>query len=152
MLDHLPAGTLLPMLYRHSITIAAPIQQVWNLTVDVERWPDLTPTITSVARLGEGVITVGSRARLTQPRQRPRVWTVREVAAPHRFVWDSRVGLMKVTARHLLDEVPGGTRNTLEIEMSGLASRIAGWLAGSALRKALVMENEGFKQAAEAIG
>lgn len=137
------------MLIRTSVDIDAPIGRVWDLTVDVERWPVITPTMTAVERLDEGPLQAGSRARVSQPRQRPRVWTVREVDAPHGFVWDARFGTVTMTARHLLDEAKDGTRNTLELELSGLGSRLLGILGRRAFNKALTTENGGFKKAAE---
>ena len=55
-----------------SIDIAAPVERVWELTMDVESWPQLTPTITSVKRLDHGPLAVGSAARIKQPAQAER--------------------------------------------------------------------------------
>ncbi len=51
----------------HEIEIEASVERVWELTADIEGWPDHTPTMASVVRLDSGPITVGSKAELKQP-------------------------------------------------------------------------------------
>lgn len=136
----------------HQLAIAAPIERVWDLTADIERWPSVTPTITGVERLDEGPLGVGSRARLVQPRQRPRVWTVTRFEPGSVFEWHAPVGWMTMTARHRLDDVDGGCLNTLEVELHGRGSSLVERLVGSKLHQAIATENEGFRQAAEAVG
>ena len=89
---------LMAKVISHELEIAAPIERVWDLTLDIERWPELTPTITSVERLEVGPLAVGSSARLVQPRQSPRVWTVTDLQAPTRFAWSARQVIQKTSA------------------------------------------------------
>ena len=44
------------MRIEHTIEIDAPVKRVWELTLDVESWPQLSPTFTSVERLDAGSI------------------------------------------------------------------------------------------------
>ena len=47
------------MRLEHTIDINAPIDRVWDLTLDVEALPNLTSTMTSVERLDDGPLAVG---------------------------------------------------------------------------------------------
>ena len=134
----------------HSLVIAATPEAVWALTEDVERWPAITPTITSVERLDEGPLRVGSRARLVQPRQRPRVWTVARLDAPNRFEWSAPLGPFMVVGGHLIEAVPEGCRNTLTVELRGRGAALAGLLLRRPFADAIRQENEGFRREAEA--
>ena len=49
------------------IDVEAPVEQVGEVLREVERWPDSAPTVTSVRRLDDGLLAVGSRVRVEQP-------------------------------------------------------------------------------------
>jgi uncharacterized membrane protein len=137
------------------LRIEAPVERVWSLTTDVEGWPATTPTITSVERLDEGAIGVGSTARVTQPYQRPAVWTVTRFEPDRLFEWQTKVGTVTLTGRHELtpvggtDGTPEATVNRLTLAMSGVGHRLARVLVGRSIAKAIATENQGFKRAAE---
>ena len=134
----------------NTVEIAAPIERVWALTEDIEKWPAITPTMTSVVRLDSGPIKVGSTARVKQPRQRARVWTVTRFDPNDTFAWRSRILFMAVVGSHsMAAKGDGSTANTLTLEMSGVMSRLMGRILTSTLRQALATENAGFKQHAE---
>jgi uncharacterized membrane protein len=133
-----------------TVDIAAPIERLWELTEDIEKWPSITPTMTSIVRLDSGPLHVGSTARVKQPRQRARVWTVTRFEPNNTFAWRSRILGMPVTGTHaMVSRGDGGSTNTLTIEMTGAISRLMGPLLSSTLRRALALENAGFKQRAE---
>ncbi len=77
------------MTITHELIIEAPVEQVWALTVDVESWPTMTPTMTSVQRLDEGPLRVGSTARIKQPGQSSRIWTVTTLEPNEAFAWEA---------------------------------------------------------------
>ena len=132
------------------VEIAAPAARVWELTEDVERWPETTPTMTSVERLDEGPLAIGSQARIKQPAQRARVWTVTRLEPGRRFAWATRAMGMGMEGGHLIEGDDRSCTNTLTLDVSGpLASTVGRLLAGQ-LRKAIQTENQGFKAAAEA--
>ena len=132
------------------LIIEASVDEVWALTVDIEGWPDTTPTMTSVERLDEGPLRIGSRARVVQPKQRPTVWTVTALDAPHTFEWEAKVlGVTMVGAHHLVP-VDDGVRNELRLRLSGFGSGLLRRLLGGTFRSAIETENQGFKRAAEA--
>lgn len=137
------------MRFTDTIKIAAPPAEVWALTIDVERLPRITPTITAASRLDDGPLRVGSRVRLKQPSVRATVWTVTELDAPSRFVWESRVLGVTTVATHDLVEDEDGTLQTLIVELSGRGSAVMASVAGNRIQAALASENAGFRERAE---
>lgn len=137
------------MRFEDEVFIKAPVDEVWRLTTDVESWPAMSPTFTSVQRLDEGPLAVGSEARVKQPGQRPTTWTVTAVDPPTMFAWEARVLGVHMVASHHLSAVEGGCRNRLAVEMTGRGGRFLGMLIGRAMRRSLATENEGFKRHAE---
>lgn len=138
------------MRLQHELLIQAPVERVWALTVDVERWPDATPTMTEVTRLNDGPFGVGSQARIKQPAQSARVWTVTRFEEPSCFEWETTFGPLRMRGGHHLSAEGDGCRNRLTLDVEGFGSRVFGLLAGRSLRKAIATENEGFKAVAEA--
>ena len=131
------------------VLIDAPVAVVWRLTTDVEAWPATTPTVTSVRRLDEGPLRVGSQARIKQPWQPAAVWTVTEFEPDAGFSWRMvRPGLV-LTGTHLVAAEPNGCRNILHLDATGPLARALGLLLGGVFRKVLRTENAGFKAAAE---
>lgn len=137
------------MRIEHSIEIAAPVERVWELTVDVERLPELTPTMTRVERLDDGPLVAGSRVRIEQPRQRPRIWSVTTLEPKERFEWATRALGSTMTGGHEMSPTATGTRNTLSVELEGPFGGLFGRLLRRPLLAAITAENEGFKAAAE---
>jgi uncharacterized protein YndB with AHSA1/START domain len=107
---------------KSEIDIRASRERVWEILVDVERWPEWTPTFLSVQRKDSGALSVGSRAHIRQPKIRPAWWEVTELAAPRNFTWISRSPGVRVTAGHVIEAVDGGSRLTLWLEFSGFLS------------------------------
>lgn len=136
------------MRIEHSLDIPAPVATVWDLTTDVERLPDLSPTMTSVERLDGGPLSVGSRVRIRQPGQPARTWTVTELDPERRFEWSTTALGSTMTGVHELQPIDGGTRNTLAVELDGWSSRLVGALLRGTFRRAIAKENEGFRTAA----
>ncbi len=133
----------------HSIDIDAPPERLWALTLDVESWPDITPTMTKVELLDPGPLRLGSRARIRQPRQRPRVWTVTELREPERFVWTASFGPLRMAGSHEVSPSPEGCTNRLGLEVTGWGAGLVGRAFSRVLAGALRTENEGFKRFAE---
>jgi uncharacterized membrane protein len=133
----------------HELVIAASPDRVWALTVDVERWPELTPTMISVERLDSGPIALGSQARVRQPRQRPAVWTVTALESGRVFRWETTVGTVRMAGAHEITPIDGGCRNQLSVHLSGFGARALQALLGRAIATAIATENAGFKRAAE---
>ena len=137
------------MRIEHVEDIEAPLDEVWDLTMRVESWPSLTPTMTRVQRLDAAPLRVGADVKIKQPGQPERVWTVRELEPKRRFAWSTRAMGMTMTGVHQLDHSTSGTRNTLAIDLDGRLAPVLGRLLKRPLRRALATENDGFKTAAE---
>lgn len=137
------------MIIEHELTIDAPAEVLWDLTIDVERWPEVTPTVTSVERLDDGPMRVGSRARVKQPGQRAAMWTVTVVEPGHRFEWETVVFGVRMVGRHVITPIDGGCRNTLQVELTGRGAGLLGRLTGGRIRKAIATENQGFQRVAQ---
>src|SRR5690349_20163155 len=124
------------MQWDNSITIDAPAGVVWELNVDVERWPAMTPTMQKVQRLEPGPMRLGSSARVKQPGQSAAVWTVTHFVDGHEFAWQTRRLGMTMEGRHLVDELgPGQSRSTLSVRVTGFGSRVFGALIGPAITR-----------------
>ena len=137
------------MRIEHSIEIAAPVARVWKLTLDVEAWPDLTPTITRIEWLSDPPIGVGSRARIKQPAQRAKVWEVTALEPERCFAWATKSLGLKMTGTHRMTPSEAGTTNTVSVDLAGPLGLLLGALVRGTIRKAITTENEGFKAAAE---
>lgn len=131
------------------IDIDAAAEHLWELTLDVESWPQHTPTMTSVERLDHRPMAVGSAVRIKQPAHRERVWTVSELEPGHRFAWSARALGTTMTAAHTLVPTPSGTTQTLSVDIDGRFSRLVGALVARPIARAIAAENLGFKAAAE---
>ena len=88
------------MRFERSIDIDAAPGHVFDVYVDVERWPEWTPTVTSVERLDAGPLKVGSRARIRQPRLPVVVWEVTELVQGRWFTWVARGPGALTVGRH----------------------------------------------------
>jgi ligand-binding SRPBCC domain-containing protein len=135
----------------NTTTIDAPIASVWAATLDIETLPASTPTVTHVERLDSGPVQVGSRARLTQPGLPPRIWTVEELDAPHRFVWATRLlGVRMVGIHELASAGDGRCLLTLRVRFEGRGAWLLGGLGRRSIARSLTAEGAGFAAAAVA--
>ena len=133
-----------------SIEVDAPIERVWEVMVDVERWSEWTPTVTSVQRLDDGPLEVGSRARIEQPKIPPTEYEVTEVNPGRSFTWVARGPGVRTTARHVIEELPGGrTQVTLAVEQGGPVGAVIGRFYRGLTERYIANEAEGLKARSE---
>ncbi len=105
---------------RTSIDVAASPDRVWEVLVDVERWPEWTGSVSSVRPLGAGPLAVGSRVEISQPRIPTGTYTVTALEPGSAFTWEQRQPGSTVSAHHECAPLPdGGTRVELRVVMSG---------------------------------
>lgn len=133
----------------HTVTIAASPDRVWAVLTGVERWPERIPTVDTVERLDAGPLALGSRTRIEQPKLPAGVWTVTELSDGSSFTWESTSPGVTVTASHLVEPHPEGSRLTLAVHVAGPLAPV-GWLMTRSLtRRYVETEAASMKAAAE---
>jgi uncharacterized membrane protein len=132
-----------------TILIDAPVARVWDVTLDIEALPTVTPTVTAVERLDDGPVQVGSQARLSQPGLPKLVWTVEEVDAPRRFVWATRLAGVRMLGVHELADVGDGRCElTLRVVFEGRGAGLLGRIGRRSIAKSIATEAAGFARMA----
>jgi uncharacterized membrane protein len=132
------------------IDVEAPAQKVWEVLLDVERWPEWATTVTSVRRLDDGPLAVGSRVRVEQPRIPPTEYLVTELEAGHSFTWAATGPGVRTPARHVLEDVgTTTTRVTLAVEQAGPVGVVMGRFYRRLTDRYLAAEAEGIKARSE---
>jgi uncharacterized protein YndB with AHSA1/START domain len=135
---------------RTSIDVAAPPDRVWEVLVDVERWPEWTDSVTSVRSLDPGPLAVGARVEISQPRIPTGTYTVTALDPGSAFTWEQRQPGSTVSAHHECIPLPdGGTRVELRVVMGGAVGGVVGRLYRKLTERYLAMEAAGLKARAE---
>ena len=107
--------------FEYQVEIFAATARIWSTWMDVEHWPDWTPTVNSAKRLDPGPLAVGARTRILQPKLMPAVWRVTHLDEPAGiFIWTTGRPGIKVSATHRVEPMSGGSRVTLALTYAGL--------------------------------
>jgi uncharacterized membrane protein len=138
------------MRFEDSAVIAAPASTVWEVYSDVEHWPELTESVTSVELLDPGPLRVGSRARIRQPRLPVAEWTVTEIDPGRSFTWVARGPGVRTTGTHVVEPHDDGARATAILVQGGPLGPVVGLLTKGLTKRYLAMEIAGLKARAEA--
>ncbi len=138
--------------YSTRIGIEADGARVWQVMSDVARWAEWTASVSEVERLDAGEFTVGSRARIRQPRLRPATWTVESLDPGIGFTWSTANPGARVVGDHRIvpDTGGGGVTVELTVTMSGPLAGFAHLLYGRTTQRYLEMEAAGLKTTCEA--
>lgn len=131
------------------VHISAHPTAVWQLTTDVERWPEMSPSFTTIIRQDHGPLRVGSSAVIDQPGARRRTWTVTVLDEGRRFEWTTTLGTVRMTGVHIVDADGDGCRSEQQIRLDGFGHRLLTLLAGRRILAAVTQENLGLKLHAE---
>lgn len=95
-------------------------QRLWELVGDIERWPQLLPTVSSVNPLDDrSTCGIGSRFEVRQPGLAKAVWEVTQWQPGRRFTWAARSIGVLTTATHEVSADGSGARLTLTLDWSG---------------------------------
>ena len=134
------------MRFEAIIDVAAPAQLLFEVYTDVERWPEWTASVTRVERLDQGPLSVGSRARIKQPRLPAAVWEVTEVVAGHSLPgWLGVRGLSLQAVMASPRRGWGPVRVTASLEQAGLLGPLFGFLTKQLTNRYLQIELRGLK-------
>lgn len=134
-----------------SLDTTADLGSAWDALTDVASWPRWTTSMTTVERLDEGPLRVGSRARVKQPGFPWLIWEVTELREGSEFTWFTTVPGARTEGRHVVERNPDGTtRITLVIDQTGPLGVVFGKLTAAKTRRYLALEAAGLKAASEA--
>jgi len=133
---------------RAAITIDAPVEVVWAVFTDVERWPTWTRSVTSV-ELIDGPMRLGAKARIRQPQLPTVVWTVTDWDPGRSWTWTATGPGARTQASHVLTASGAGTIAEQSIVSSGPIGRLLAFVWRSLTRRYLAMEAAGLKQRCE---
>jgi uncharacterized membrane protein len=132
-----------------AVEIEAAPDRVWAVMRDIERWPEWTPTVTSIERLDHGPLALGSRALIRQPKLLPANWEITELEEGRGFTWVTRSPGVSVAGRHWVEASGGGSRATLSLQFSGLLGPLIALLLRSLNERYLALEATSLKKRSE---
>jgi len=136
--------------FQIEVEIRASPDVVWSVMRDVERWPEWTPTVTSVRLLDQAPLAVGSRAIIRQPKLPPAKWRVTELDDMGRsFTWISKSPGTRVIARHGVKPHGEGSLATLFLRFSGVLAGLLAYLTRGLNNRYLALEAKGLKERSE---
>jgi uncharacterized membrane protein len=130
--------------------INASAELVWATVRDVERWPEWTPTVTSVRLQTPSPLAVGSRAMIRQPKLPPALWRMVELDDSRRsFTWVNSAPGVRVVAKHSVVPVGERSRVKLSLRFEGMFAGILGFVTRKLNNRYLAMEAQGLKSQVE---
>ena len=132
-----------------SVEIDAPAERVFDVMTDVVRWHEWTPSITSIKRLDQGPLVVGSRALIRQPKFPPALWTVSRIVPGRGFEWVNRAPGLRVTGHHFAEPLGQRSRATLALSYEGIFGGLLARMTEGITKRYLKMEADGLKARAE---
>jgi hypothetical protein len=129
------------MRYETSTTTAVEPSRLWAVLSDVESWPEWIEVYEEVRRRTSGPLAQGEQVHVKQKGLAAGDWTVTELDEGHVFAWTSRQPGVRIVGRHVVSPEPdGGSRLTLELEMSGWLSGPVGAVLGKKSRSYVDLE------------
>lgn len=134
---------------RVTTAVDATPEQVWQLFADMQRWPEMTKSISEVRRLDSGPLQVGSEAIVKQPRLPRARWRVTELEPGHFFTWETTNGGVTAVGGHIVEATGLGSEIILTLRMHGPMARLMYAFLGRLSQRNLAMEIEGFRRTAE---
>jgi len=126
--------------------IKAPVDRVWRILSDLEKWPSWNPSVSKIRV--NGPLETGTSFEWTAGGLRI-VSQLREVDPPERIVWSGR--MLRIRAIHVWElKADGeGTRVRTEESFDGLVARLFRGFAKKTLGRALAQAVSALKAEAE---
>jgi uncharacterized membrane protein len=138
------------MITEDSIEIDAPVQLVWEVFSDVERWPEWTASVTSLVGRDGVDLAVGKRFSIKQPGMGTLVWKVTEVDPGLSWTWVQRAPGALTSARHDVIALPDGrTQVRQQLDQRGVLGELVARLMVNKTKRFLQLEARGLKSRAE---
>ena len=139
------------MQFSITVEVDAPPEVVFAVLSEIERWPEWTPTVTRVERLGNAgaPLALGGRLRIVQPKVPPAEWTITAIDPGRGFRLVSRSPGATVEANHWVEATGAASRVTLSVTFSGALGRVVGWLMRGLNERYLAQEAAGLKRRSE---
>lgn len=139
------------MRFEKTIDVAASAEHVFGVYINVERWPEWTESVTSVERLDDGPLQVGSRVRMKQPRLPAAVWEVTELTPERSFTWVARGPGIVTTASHVITPTDQDDRVTVTatLDQAGPLGPLLGLLTKRMTNQYIETEVRGLKARCE---
>jgi len=138
-----------PARFSISIDIDTPVDRVFEVMADTDRWHEWTPSVRSIKRLDGGAFAVGSRAVIRQPKFPPALWTITAIEPGHGFTWVNQAPGIKVIAHHVAEPIARGSRATLSLKYEGFLAALLARVTRNITNRYLAMEANGLKARAE---
>lgn len=138
------------MITDSSVEIDAAAGTVWGVFADVEHWPEMTESVTSLVALDGPGIEVGKRFEIKQPRMPKLVWEVTAVEPGVSWTWRQKSPGGTTFATH--EVIPQGDARTVvkqHIDQRGPVGVLVGALMLRTTKRYLDLEGKGLKARSE---
>ena len=130
---------------------SAPVETVWRILADVERWRDWTPTVLEITPLTDGGLRAGARYRVVQPGLQPGVYEVTDCTPNAAFTWVQKLLGGELVADHRMVSGDGATQVELSFSSNGLLANIATMLLSKKIRDLVATEARSLKKRCDAM-
>jgi uncharacterized membrane protein len=138
------------MLTENTIEIDAPAQLVWKVFSDVERWPEWTASVTSLAGRDGADLAVGKRFSIKQPGMPKLVWKVTEIDPGLSWTWVQSAPGTLASARHeVVGQPDGRTLVRQRLVQRGVLGALVARLMLIKTKRFLQLEAQGLKARSE---
>jgi len=138
--------------YRAEAHIAAPAHRVWDVLIDLERWPVWAKSVRKLRRLDSGEFGHGSKVRITQPIFGTATWVVDDWQPLSSFTWTSSRGGVRSVAQHRIVPVaPGHVKVVLTIEQTGRFAHLVERYLGKKIERFMRLEAEGLRRSLQGV-
>ncbi|MCH8994725.1 MAG: SRPBCC family protein [Chloroflexi bacterium] len=139
------------MFISYDVHIDAPPQQIWDVLLDIERWPEFAPQFKSIVREDKEPLAIGKKARVTPHGFFGSVWTVSNFEPGRSFEWESdMLPGVHMAGNHIVETDGEGSKVTMSLDSSGPLAPVIALALGRIFRRNTQQEVEGLKAHIEA--